>query len=146
MPANASTITRHLPLITPRIEFFPSKHFGAPPIITPRINFGTTTRSPVSPHNNDTAGDIVAEFNSLDNSEPNISDVDTDIVEEKSTSILISKPGGQPGRPYSGGYKLNEVLVGWRPQLIAQVTVRSILHVDYSTLNSQPEISQGKGR
>lgn len=127
MPANASTITHHLPLITPRIEFFPSKHFGAPPIITPRIDFGTTTHTP---HNNDTAGYVEAETGSLDNNELKNFDTDADIVDEQSISTLITKPRGQPGRPYSGGYKLDEVLVGWSPQLIAQVTVSSRPYVN----------------
>lgn len=131
MPANTSTITRHLPLITPRIEFFPSKHFGAPPVITPRIDFGATICCS-NPHNNDWhTGDSEpeneAKFGSSNNNDP---DDDADIVDKELTNTLISKPAGQPGRPRCGGYKLNDVLVGWSPQLIDLITVGSRLRID----------------
>lgn len=132
MPPNTSTITHHLPLITPRIEFFPSKHFGALPIITPRIDFGATTRSP---HNNndtgDTETDMEAEFGSSNNNDP---DIDTDIIDAELTGTLITKPTGQPGQPHSGGYNLSDKLVGWRPQLLSSIMVSSKQHIHYSVL------------
>lgn len=130
MPANSSTITRHLPLITERIEFFPSKHFGAPPIITPRIDFASTT---CSHFNGDT--DSITEDDStsvltpltetevLNNSASTEEDEDIVLVASELKGTLIAKPKGQPGRPESGGYNLTAKLTGWRPQLLNAVTV-----------------------
>lgn len=90
MPANALTIMCHLPIITPRIEFVPSKHFGAPPVITPCIDFRMITHFPPG----DIETNIETELQSLNNNDP---DINANIVDEVPTNTLISKPTGQPG-------------------------------------------------
>jgi len=43
-----------------------------------------------------------------------------DIVQ---STTLIPKPSGEPGRPHSGGYSLDEVLSPWGVATLAKVTV-----------------------
>jgi len=105
---------RHLPLITPRVEFSPQPKL--PPFaITPRIDFDigpkrkkrirsaspTIYRPIPRVHYSETSGMTV------DNWE---------------TSPLIMKPSGEPGRPHSGGYNLEDTLA-WPKDLYNALTV-----------------------
>ena len=94
-------MTRHLPLITARIEF-PAHTL---PVITPRINFsGPGIEHKIERATRHDIGDNIESVASESDSPNNESDYEM--------RSLIPKPLGEPGRPGSGGYNLEESL-GW---------------------------------
>ena len=40
--------------------------------------------------------------------------------------VLIPKPSGEPGRPHSGGYSLDNVLSDWGAETLSKLTVRLV--------------------
>jgi len=48
---------------------------------------------------------------------------DEEVGEVIESNTLIPKPSGEPGRPHSGGYSLDEVLSPWGVATLAKVTV-----------------------
>jgi hypothetical protein len=42
-------------------------------------------------------------------------------------AVLIPKPSGEPGRPHSGGYSLDDALGAWGAETLSKVTVRQPL-------------------
>jgi hypothetical protein len=131
-------LSRHLPIITNRIEFFP-QNLCSPPAITPRINFAEqlATEDSIStdasdcndPNCNDdgSAMDISAPIviSTTPPSDAGFESSDSG-TEETADSLdkKIPKPRGQPGHPGSGGYSLDFVLRNWGSTLIAEVNVR----------------------
>jgi hypothetical protein len=132
-------LSRHLPVITDRLQFS-SQKFDPPPVITPRINFAkqlatlkrvtreetqSTTRMTDNSMNVDDSSDsehnttFIADFNSDSGGEEGVPDkLDT-------IATKIPKPRGQVGHPGSGGYSLDFVLRKWGSTLISDVNVNS---------------------
>ena len=124
------SIARHLPLITSRIEFHPSKAAGSQLVITPRINFdeewGLLTSGPTGSIQLEDEGlDIMMEDNENDE-EPGGSN---------NSMNKIPKPQGEPGCPNCGGYSIENELRGWSPDLLENVTVSLVLCL-FPSLNS----------
>lgn len=126
-------LSRHLPIITNRIEFSPQK-LRSPPIITPRIDFAkrlanATAENSVStddfydPNGDSSVMDINAAI--VTSATPS-ADVNSDSGGEETADLLdkkIPKPKGQAGHPGSGGYSLEFVLRTWGSTLISDVNV-----------------------
>ena len=132
-------LSRHLPVITNRLNFSP-KLIGPPLIITPRINFGKrlanrNVPSEESCDHTSIHNSIGGDSDMIDNSTTSIvgaatppadvgsdsgneDDLFLDIVETK-----IPKPKGQAGHPGSGGYSLDIVLRKWGVLVITDVNV-----------------------
>jgi len=111
----------HLPVITNRVEFQPTKA-SQPPIITPWIDFNQEWGSDLN-HDAD-EDDMVSEHNY--DSEPTDSLIDDeDAVDnnEFPNNKKIPKPAGKPGRPNSGGYNIEHELRGWSPDMVTAVNV-----------------------
>lgn len=125
-----SILTRHLPLITPRIEFS-SVILGSSPIITPRIDFATQLGNNCQHPNKSGAGDYALSNHELSDHEAMDEDEDEDDNRSETDSIenilnhnrKIPKPRGQPGRPRSGGYNFQMAIKAWGEELIDEVTV-----------------------
>ncbi|PPQ82854.1 hypothetical protein CVT26_008104 [Gymnopilus dilepis] len=130
-----SIIRRHLPLITPRVEFSfvdYSSQLQAPNI-TPRMDFQTLClqsdgNSTINLHaetdEGQAAGNIfegqdAGESEDSETSDSGRDDAKTEAVMRKHTKI--PKPCGEPGRPGSGGYNIESVLIGWTAELILEV-------------------------
>ncbi|KDR77444.1 hypothetical protein GALMADRAFT_138555 [Galerina marginata CBS 339.88] len=119
-------ISRPLPLITHRIQFS-SKVLSTTPVVTSRLEFGQQTlkRAPVSyvereltpadhsygdsPLNED----IESELSDLSDSE--------EAPAQPPTSKKITKPSGEPGRPGSGGYSIDDALASWGKEEVLKV-------------------------
>lgn len=123
-------LSRHLPLITTRINFTANKVSVIHPAITHRISFAKESE----------CRDLTPSMHSISgNEEPNDHILDDDrIVDDDGESELsedpedaefpatqIPKPAGEPGRPNSGGYSLEDVLAPWGREELAKVTVRT---------------------
>lgn len=136
---DSSILTRHLPLITPRIEFS-AVILDSFPIITARIDLATKLGN--NCQHSDKSGEKPAGDNELSNHQlsdidheaMNVDDVDDDddngsvidsIEEILNHNRKISKPRGQPGRPHSGGYNFQMTIKAWGEELIDEVTVSS---------------------
>lgn len=128
---DSSILTRHLPLITPRIEFS-SVILDSIPIITARIDFATKLDNNCQP--SDKSGEKPAGDDKLSNHElsdheaMDVDDDDNGSVIDSIEEILnhnkkIPKPRGQPGRPRSGGYNFQTTIKAWGEELIDEVTV-----------------------
>lgn len=135
MPPQNSTINRHLPLITHRIEFFSSNSHSAPPLITPRIDFGarwapernrpdSSLSSDIDVEMDDAASDAASDISVASTDNKSSSDSEQDEAKDKKGK-KIPKPSGQPGRPHSGGYSMETELRGWSPKMFADVNVRA---------------------
>ena len=135
-------LSRHLPVITDRLEFL-SQKIDPPPVITTRINFAkrlatlrrvtreetqSTTRTTDNSMDVDDTGDngdsehnttFIADCNSDSGGEEVPHELDT-------ITTKIPKPRGQAGHPGSGGYSLDFVLRKWGSTLISDVNVSSI--------------------
>src|SRR6266702_3564631 len=131
-------ISRHLPLITNHIRF--SSVAMAPlPIITSRVNLPlrrvdvpSANRSPEEreltpsedgeehyPENKSTKQDDgESELSELSELE---SEIDCD--EPLRPAQKIPKPSGEPGRPNSGGYSIEDALISWGKDEFGKVMV-----------------------
>ena len=130
---DSSILTRHLPLITPRIEFSPVI-LDSSPIITPRIDFATQLGNNCQQPNK--SGEKPAGDYGLSNHEPSDHDQPMDVNDDDDDGSVIDsmenilnhnrkipKPRGQPGRPGSGGYNFQTTIRAWGEELIDEVTV-----------------------
>ena len=132
-------LSRHLPIITNRLEFFPT-NIGPPPVITSTIDFANRLAikkrnapatedldNPVSTSLHDDNSDM--DTNESPAIVPTIPPTPTDVDSNSEGDFLdtvdkkIPKPRGQPGHPRCGGYSLDFVLRRWGSTLIADVTV-----------------------
>ncbi|KAJ3517896.1 hypothetical protein NLJ89_g212 [Agrocybe chaxingu] len=119
-----NALARHLPLITQRIEFTAPRNAGLPPVITPRIDFNTLWMEPLD---TDTATPPMSRETSVltesDNNsqEENASQDNEDGDDANGINKKIPKPAGEPGRPHSGGYNLENELQGWAPDLFTNI-------------------------
>lgn len=126
-------LSRHLPLITNRIAFQLDDASKTLPLITPRINFSDAL---IELQNDTTematAADILEDPRGIDDLLSTTSDVlemspcqseKTDDCAYSSTTWRIPKPNGEPGRPRSGGYNLEEELGAWEADLLASINV-----------------------
>lgn len=118
----------HLPVITSRVEFQPTKA-SRPPIITPRIDFNQEWGSDLT-HDADEDIDMVSEHNyDLEPADSLIDDEDAVDNNEFPNNKKIPKPAGEPGRPNSGGYNIEHELRGWSPDMVTAVNVScDIIH------------------
>lgn len=131
-------VRRHLPVTTHRLRFDPIyPQLRTLPTITARMNFGGLSTTSSSTHQRratseassilrqslaDTDEDSSAESLPHSQSTPgHVSDVDEDYG--VTNEALIPKPPGEPGRPRSGGYNLQERLVGWTTVFFDEVKV-----------------------
>lgn len=135
-------LSRHLPIITNRLEFFP-QNICPPPTITPRIDFGNrlankdpnfTAEDSVSTNDpNDDGGGVMDINEAFVNPATPPADVASDSGTEETSDLLdtvdkkIPKPRGQAGHPGSGGYSLDFVLRKWGSTLITDVNVSQII-------------------
>jgi hypothetical protein len=137
-------LSRHLPMITNRLEFFP-QNIGPPPIITSTIDFANrlankeqkvaNKEQKVATEDSDSSLTSVSDnYNDDDamdtNASPAITPVDihSDSESEEIADTVdkkIPKPRGQPGHPRCGGYSLDVVLRKWGSTLIADVNVNN---------------------
>ncbi|KDR71182.1 hypothetical protein GALMADRAFT_214158 [Galerina marginata CBS 339.88] len=115
-------ISRPLPLITHRIEFS-SKVLSTAPVVTSRLEFGQQTlKATVSYLERElTPSDHGNENSPLNKDvESELSDL-SDIEEAPTTSKKIAKPSGEPGRPGSGGYSIEDALASWGKEEVLKV-------------------------
>ncbi|CAA7270444.1 unnamed protein product [Cyclocybe aegerita] len=116
------TISCHLPIITPRIEFTNTNSIRLLPIITPRINFALEwTESLHLAEHDDTDSIAAASDNSPDDATLGSEMEDQDDITDLDKNKKILKPPGEPGRLNSGGYNIDNELRGWTLALIADV-------------------------
>lgn len=125
-------LSRHLPLITQRIQFRYARA-SQPPIITPRINFidnWASAQDSNGESQDNRHGAFASERPSpevvlSDDGESELSGSDIEEDSEPSTTLhgLITKPPGEPGRPNSGGYNLESKLRGWTPKMFSDISV-----------------------
>lgn len=97
---------RYLPLITARVRFSPLQ-LPPPPIITPRVNFGTQVQRGLTPSSD---GDLV------DDDRNSYNDEAQEQNPVATPSKQIPKPIGEAGRPGSGGYNLEDTLHWPKPR------------------------------
>ena len=149
-------LSRHLPLITTRINFTGNKVSVIHPAITHRISFAKEgecrdlTPSMHSISGNEEPNDHILDDDRIvdDDGESELSE-DPEDVEFPATQI--PKPAGEPGRPNSGGYSLEDSLAPWGREELAKVMVRTkkisnnravlelISNVDIHEENGRPE-------
>jgi hypothetical protein len=124
-------IRRHCPLITSRIEF--SAAASTLPSITPRIEFTADRlsyatgeqRAPNGGPGVDLVGSGEGDTNSYDGSGSG-SGSESGQVSLRNRKNKIQKPTGEPGRPGSGGYCLETILVRnhkWSKEMLGEITV-----------------------
>jgi hypothetical protein len=123
-----SYLSRNLPIITPAIQFFP-KNLGPAPDITSQIDF--ENRISMSPQNELGAEDDMTDLFDVPAPEKTPDDngfEELDIFDTFDMGTLnnskIPKPAGEPGRPRSGGYSLEETLGKWGQEVFQAVNVR----------------------
>lgn len=128
----APYIRKHQPLITPRVSF--RLETADPlPTITPRIEFiFENVRHPGEDEEDSATGgtqraesegpDAADESQDAASKESQSGD-ESQAEEERATTI--PKPSGQPGRPGSGGYCLEDALLeyGWSKQTFDNISV-----------------------
>lgn len=117
----------HLPIITPRIEFSSLTRLRPPAIITPRIDFADEWTM-----GNNSASHVVSDFAPfVDGDDEDSITVDLELLESEASDDetplnnrgKIPKPPGEPGRPNSGGYNVENEVRAWGTDKISQVTV-----------------------
>jgi len=131
-------ISRHLPLITNRIRF--SSVAMAPlPIITSRVNLPlrrvdvpSANRSPeereLTPSEDGKEHYPENKSTRLDDGESELSELselesEIDCDEPLRPAQKIPKPSGEPGRPNSGGYSIEDALISWGKDEFGKVMV-----------------------
>ena len=145
-------VLKHPPLITPRIEFRP-----APP---PDLPLLTMRSEYTQDHHRTTNPEAVgpAQAHSIQERRSSSEDDDQEplvsMPEQSCTPALICEPPGQPGRPGSGGYCLEEVLRqtnGWTKTSIDRFNVSNFIRplpavavTYYSTFTAEHCSSQSK--
>lgn len=115
-------LSRHLPLITARI------HFNAVPIpplpvITSRTFFAEGERAPRDLTPSISGNESTADDNDGIIDPDGESEVSDNSEEDECSSTLIPKPAGEPGRPNSGGYSLEDALAPLGKELLGKVIV-----------------------
>ena len=121
-------LSRHLPLITTRINFTANKVSVIHPAITHRTSFAKEgecrdlTPSVQSISGNEKPNDQILDGDHIvdEDGESELSE-DSEDVEFPATQI--PKPAGEPGRPNSGGYSLEDALAPWGREQLGKVTV-----------------------
>jgi hypothetical protein len=120
-------LNQHLPIITPRIEFSSLTQLRPPAIITPRIDFADAWTI-----GNNSASHVVSDFAPfVDSDDDDSITVDLELLESELSDDevplnnigKIPKPPGEPGRPNSGGYNVENEVRAWGADKISQVTV-----------------------
>lgn len=130
-------ITRHLPLITNRIRFS-SSGMAPLPTITPRVDLpllgvnilpanGNPTERELTPSEDGEEGSPENQSN-VDDGESELSELselESDIDSDKLIwpVLKIPKPSGEPGRPNSGGYSIEDALISWGKDEFGKVMV-----------------------
>jgi hypothetical protein len=119
-------ISRHLPVITNRLQFFP-QNICPPPVITPRINFAKRLASDCYDSNSDSDA---MDINATPATPPadvgsDSGDETADLLAMETVDKKIPKPRGQAGHPGCGGYSLDIVLRKWGSKLIKDVNVNN---------------------
>ena len=124
MTAMGSAICRHLPLITPRIEFTP-QGISELPSITPRLCFNNLYDMHSPP---DAADNVVPAIDSDGDIDLSVigDDVESEDENIEATETMIPKPAGVAGRPCSGGYNL-EVALNWNEETLSKITVSQFI-------------------
>ncbi|KDR65389.1 hypothetical protein GALMADRAFT_148733 [Galerina marginata CBS 339.88] len=115
-------MSRHLPLITTRIQFTANK-IPALPAITPRTFFAKAegqsrdlTPSEHGASGDEEPGHVADENRVLADDESELSDDPEEVF-----ASLVPKPAGEPGRPNSGGYSLEDALAPWGKEQLGKV-------------------------
>ncbi|PPR02272.1 hypothetical protein CVT26_011748 [Gymnopilus dilepis] len=114
-------LSRHLPVITNRIQFVSVK-LAPPPVITQRIDFAGMWSCDSEPEKRAPAGlrqGVSPELHDegIDPEVDLASSGESEMSDDDDSSTKIPKPQGEPGRPRSGGYTLSKVLRGWGDDL-----------------------------
>lgn len=136
-------IAQHLPLITNRIPFtlnpppaLPSltsrKEFldEREPLATPSNHMADPSTLPSTGSPLKYSGSVVffgAQKETARKHEKGKGVEEQPIQEEPDEMVaLIPKPSGEPGRPHSGGYSLDNVLSDWGAETLSKLTVRLV--------------------
>lgn len=133
-------VLKHHPLITPRIDFRPAPPPDVP-VLTTRIDYtpdhfkigrleSSVAHQPSQLHRERSCTPelLSSVQRSRSPSEDGESQARLSAPAQPSTSALIFEPSGQPGRPGSGGYCLEDVLRqthGWTKSSIDRFNVSS---------------------
>jgi hypothetical protein len=113
-------ICRHLPLITPHVEFTP-QHCSDQPKITLRISLNHLVDSCSLDDEGDEDLTVDSDTEMTDSAAPEV-ESKCDAGSDISTGLKIPKPSGEVERPQCGGYNL-ETALGWREKTLEDVTV-----------------------
>ena len=116
-------LSRHLPLITTRINFTANKVPAIHPAITHRISFAKGECWDLTPSVHSISGNEEDDDRIVDDEGESELSEDPEDVEFPATQI--PKPAGEPGRPNSGGYSLEDSLAPWGREELGKVTVRT---------------------
>ena len=120
-------LSRHLPIITNRMEFKRKKLLPSPSI-TQRIEFTGLSFG----GSDSMLGAVETVTTSSIESSPGPEQEDSQSEDDDegddergngSRSMRIPKPQGEPGRPHSGGYSLTDVLKCWGDDRLKTITV-----------------------
>ncbi|PPR03095.1 hypothetical protein CVT26_004614 [Gymnopilus dilepis] len=123
------SLSRHLPLITSRIEFRLDGLSRALPLITPRIDFADSLVFDQA--DTDKVGSV-DQIDSPEHSDASQQAFDAWELHEFPSGdhpddclpiipTRIPKPSGEPGRPHSGGYNLDDELGAWDAETLSAV-------------------------
>ena len=119
-------VEKPLPLITPRIEFKPSPRVPLP-TLTARTEFNVAVLCPLAEGlsiSNERRLEVPRQI--LDNHAPlTISCRPEQLIGH----TMVPKPRGEPGKPNSGGYSVEGLLIetyGWTKQQVDDLKVRTI--------------------
>ena len=111
----------HLPTITPRVEFSSFSRLS-PPVITPRVDFAELWTTVA--HNDIDSHAVTRDPSPFSDSDDGTMDLDLNVDDEPLfNNKKIPKPSGEPGRPNSGGYSIENELRVWGADKIAEVMV-----------------------
>lgn len=132
-------VLKHPPMITPRIEFRPAPPPDLP-LLTMRIEYtkdrhrtrNPEATGPAQAHNDRySAQEQSASIQERRSPSEDVDEVPlVSIPEQTCTPALICEPPGQPGRPGSGGYCLEDVLRqtnGWTKISIDKFNVSTFI-------------------
>ena len=122
-------MSRHLPLITTRINFTMNK-ISALPAITPRTFFAkgesqsrALTPSVRSISGNEDSNDHISDDDHIIDNDGESELSDDPEGEDDYPATRIPKPVGEPGRPNSGGYSLEDALATWSREELGKIMV-----------------------
>ena len=107
------------PIITPRVSL------SLPRVRVPQSHANRSPEERALTPSEDGEGSSDNKSSELDDGESELSELETDIDCDEQSNLVqkIPKPSGEPGRPNSGGYSIEDALISWGKDEFHKVTV-----------------------